>query len=272
MSAETSYEHIRFSINDGIAHLILARPDSFNAFSGTDMLVEICSAVEGLEQNDGARVLLLSAEGKHFSAGGDLQEMRDKKGQFSGGAAELQERYGREIQRLARAFHGLSIPSIAAVQGAAMGTGCNLTYYCDFTLASTQARFCESFVNLGILPGSGGAWFLPRRVGVQRAAELMITGRVIDGREARDIGLALDCVEPDELLPAALALARRIASRPPLAVRGMKVLLRQSLTGSLEDTLALTAAQQAICHGTEDHLTAVQAFLDKKDSPEFKGR
>ncbi|MHA1113929.1 MAG: enoyl-CoA hydratase-related protein [Alphaproteobacteria bacterium] len=267
-----TYKNIKLAIEDGIAHLILARPDNFNAFSGMDMLDEICDAIESVNGNDAARVLLLSAEGKHFSAGGDLNEMREKYGQFSGSTVELQDRYSLEVQRLPRLFHRLRIPSIAAVQGAAMGTGCNMTYYCDFTIASTKARFCESFINLGILPGAGGAWFLPRRIGPQRAAEMILTGRMVDGAEAKEIGLALDCVAPDELMPRAMELARRIASRPPATVRRAKTLIRQSLESSLDGLLDLTAAQQAILHGTEDHLTAVQAFLDKDDAPVFTGR
>jgi len=267
-----TYKNIKLSVEDGIAHLILARPDNLNAFSGMDMLDEICDALDRVNGDDAARVLLLSAEGKHFSAGGDLNEMREKRGQFGGPTVELQDRYAQEVQRLPRSFQRLRVPSIAAVQGAAMGTGCNLTYYCDFTLASTEARFCESFINLGILPGAGGAWFLPRRIGPQRAAEMILTGRMIDGAEAKEIGLALDCVAPEELMPRAMDLARRIASRPPATVRRAKTLLRRSLESSLDGLLDLTAAQQAICHGTEDHLTAVQSFLDKNDSPVFTGR
>ena len=129
----------------------------------------------------------------------------------------------------------------------------------------------RQFINVGIIPGDGGAWILPRRVGLQRAAELTFTGRVVDGKEAAEIGLALECVQPEELMDRTLELANTIASRPPITARMLKTLFRQSLSASLPDFLDNCASIQAICHSTDDHLEAVTSMLEKRD-PIFKGK
>ncbi len=266
-----SYRNIKFSIDDGIAHLVLARDDIRNAYSEDDFSGEIVSVLDTVQRSSEARVLVLSAEGKAFSAGGNIKDMRDKKGMFGGGAAGTRRGYIEGIQQVPKALYGLDVPSIAVVQGPAIGAGCDLALYCDITLCSTAASFGETFINVGIIPGDGGAWILPRRVGIQRAAELIFTGRVVDGAEAARIGLALDCVEPEQLMPRALELARHIASRPPITARMLKTLLRQSGSSHLFDFLDNCAALQAICHTTDDHMEAVSAMLDKR-SPVFRGR
>ena len=265
-----AYRNIEFDIEDGIAHLVLARDDIRNAYSGDDFTGEIVDAITRAQASPDARVLLLSAEGSAFSAGGNVKDMRDKKGIFGGGPAETRRGYIEGIQRVPKALYGLDIPSIAAVQGAAIGAGCDLALYCDIVIASTRARFGETFINVGIIPGDGGAWILPRRVGLQRAAELIFTGRIVDGAEAAEIGMALECVEPDALMTRAGELARHIAARPPITARMLKSLLRQSLSAGLHDFLDNCAALQAICHTTEDHMEAVSALLDKRE-PTFRG-
>ena len=169
-----------------------------------------------------------------------------------------------------KALYGLDIPSIAAVQGPAIGAGCDLALYCDLVICSTKAKFGETFINVGIIPGDGGAWILPRRVGLQRAAELIFTGRIVEGTEAAEIGMALECVEPDDLMTRVMEMADSIASRPPITARMLKSLLRQSLSAGLHDFLDNCAALQAICHSTDDHLEAVTALLDKRP-PSYRG-
>ncbi len=265
-----SYQHIKFAIEDGIANLVLARDDVRNAFSETAFTDEIVDAVNQAQLSTDARVMVLSAEGSAFSAGGNVKDMRDKKGTFAGGPAGVRRGYIEGIQRVPKALYALDIPSIAAVQGPAIGAGCDLALYCDIVIASTQARFGETFINVGIIPGDGGAWILPRKVGMQRAAELIFTGRIVDGAEAAEIGMALECTEPDALMPRVMELAGQIASRAPLTARMVKTLLRQSQGAGLHDFLDNCAALQAICHTTEDHMEAVGALLDKRE-PKFKG-
>jgi enoyl-CoA hydratase/carnithine racemase len=266
-----TYKNIKYSQENGIAQLVLARDDIRNAFSEADFVDEIVDAIERTQRDPEARVLVLSAEGSAFSAGGNVKDMRDRKGIFGGGTAGVRTAYIAGIQRVPKALFALEVPSISAVQGPAVGAGCDLALYCDIVIASTAARFGETFVNVGIIPGDGGAWIVPRKVGLQRAAEMIFTGRLVDGEEAAKIGLALECVEPTRLMPRALELAQSIATRPPVACRMLKSLLRQSLGANLHDFLDYCAALQAICHSTEDHIEAVSAMLDKR-KPTFHGR
>jgi enoyl-CoA hydratase/carnithine racemase len=142
---------------------------------------------------------------------------------------------------------------------------------CDIRIGSTKAMFGETFVNLGIIPGDGGGWFLQRLIGYQRAAELTFTGRVVRADEARDIGLLLDVVEPVQLMARTLEIAGEIAKKPPQALRYAKRLMKLAQRMELADFLDLCAVFQGVCHNTEDHLEAVNAFLDKRPA-DFKGR
>ncbi len=264
------YSNIRFSVENGIAHLVLARDDIRNAYSEQDFTDEIVDAINTAQLTEDARVLVLSAEGSAFSAGGNVKDMKDKRGIFGGGPAGTRRGYIEGIQKVPKALYTLDIPSIAAVQGPAIGAGCDMALYCDLVIASTNAKFGETFINVGIIPGDGGAWILPRKVGLQRAAELIFTGRIVEGAEAAEIGLALECVEPEELMPRVMSLAETIAARPPVTARMLKSLLRQSLSSGLFDFLDNCAALQAICHSTDDHLEAVTAMLEKR-TPTYKG-
>ncbi len=267
-----AYEHVKFSAQDGVGHLVLARDDTRNALAVGGLVEEILDVLDRVETGTQARVLVISAEGKAFSAGGNLHEILDPQGPYGGTSPEIQKKYVHGIQRLPKALYLLNVPTIAAVQGPAIGAGCDFALFCDLTLASTEAQFSAAFVNLGLIPGDGGAWVLPRIVGVQRAAELMLTGRTVGGREAQEIGLVLECLEPDELLPRAFELARHIASRPQVAVRFLKILMRQSHSAGLDEMLDAASVLQSICHKTEDHREAVTAFLEKRKPGPFKGR
>ena len=268
---EDQYKNIKFTLEGGVAHMILARHDIRNAYSERDFTDEILDVLGKVQVHPDARVFVMSAEGTAFSAGGNIKDMKDKKGIFAGGTAGVRRGYIEGIQRIPKALYALDIPSISAVQGPAIGAGCDLALYCDITICSTDAKFGETFINVGIIPGDGGAWILPRRVGLQRAAELTFTGRIVGGKEAADIGLALECVEPVELMDHVLNLAESIASRPPITARMLKTLFRQSQNSSLPDFLDNCASIQAICHSTEDHLEAVTSMLEKR-SPTFTGK
>ena len=269
--AADEYKNIKFSLENGIAHMVLARHDIRNAYSERDFTDEILDVLAKVQVHPDVRVFVMSAEGTAFSAGGNIKDMKDKKGIFGGGTAGVRRGYIEGIQRIPKALYALDIPSISAVQGPAIGAGCDLALYCDITICSTEAKFGETFINVGIIPGDGGAWILPRRVGMQRAAELTFTGRIVEGPEAAEIGLALECVEPDQLMPRALELAESIAARPPITARMLKTLFRQSQSSHLSDFLDNCASIQAICHSTDDHLEAVSSILEKR-TPTYKGQ
>jgi enoyl-CoA hydratase/carnithine racemase len=165
----------------------------------------------------------------------------------------------------------LEAPSIAAVNGPAIGAGCDLACMCDIRIASEKAQFAESFLKLGLVPGDGGAWLLPRIVGTSMAAELTYTGETLDAQRALACGLVSRVVPHEQLLPTARALAARIAGNPPQALRLSKRLLRESQHARLPDILELSAAFQAIVHESADHAEAVRAVLERR-VPTFTGR
>jgi enoyl-CoA hydratase/carnithine racemase len=183
-------------------------------------------------------------------------------------AIQTRQNYRRGIQRLPLLFEQIEIPVIAAVNGPAIGAGCDLACMCDVRIAGESARFAESFVKLGIVPGDGGAWLLPRVVGFSKACELAFTGDLINARDALACGLVSQVVADGELLAAATTLAARIAANPPHAVRMTKRLMREARTASLSTILELSAAAQALSHTTADHAEAVSAFIAKRE-PRF---
>lgn len=246
-------------------------PDARNPVSDDAVIEAIEAAVAAVNRDDTVRVAILTGAGSAFSSGGNVKHMRDKEGMFGGTPSEQRQGYRHGIQRIPRALYHCEIPTIAAVNGPAIGAGCDVTMMCDLRVASTRAVFAESFVKVGLIPGDGGAWLLPRIVGMARATEMAFTGEAIDAQTALAWGMVSSVVEPDELLPAARALAGRIAANPPQALRMTKKLLREGQHQSLDALLELSAAMQTIAHSTADHHEAVAAMLDKRP-PEFTGR
>jgi len=231
----------------------IALPDVGNAITGTDVIAAFESAVDTVNGDDTVRAVILTGAGKIFSAGGNVKEMADRQGMFGLAAISQRRAYIDGIQRIPRALGRLEVPLVAAVNGAAIGAGCDLATMCDIRIASERASFAESFVQLGLIPGDGGTWFLPRAIGYARAAEMTLTGERIDARTALDWGLVSRVVPHDELLSAAKDLACRIAANPPHALRMAKRLLQESRTGSLESTLAMAAAMQPLAHHDPEH-------------------
>jgi len=252
-----------------VAVLTLQRDDVRNALTGTGLVDDICAALEWAHACEELSVLILTGAGAAFSAGGNIKVMRER----SAIAApfELEQYYREGIQRIPLAMRRAEVAIIAAVNGPAMGAGFDLANMCDIRIGSTRAQFAESFINLSLIAGDGGAWFLQRLVGAQRAAELTLTGRVVKAEEARAIGILLEVTEPEALLPRAQEIARQIASRPPLAVRYAKRILRLAQDQRLEDHLEACASVQAILQKTGDHLEALAAFFEKR-SGNFKGK
>jgi len=254
-----------------IATLTFQRDDVRNALTGTALIDDILQAVSWAEDEKKVSVLILTGEGSAFSSGGNVKEMQDRVGTFAGSAIEIQEQYRRGIQQLPLALHGTEIPLIAAVNGPAVGAGFDLACMCDLRIASSRALVGETFINLGIIPGDGGAWLLQRLVGYQRAAEMTLTGRLLKADEALQLGLFLEVVEPEELLKSAGELAARIADKPPQAVRLTKRLMKLAQRIELPDFLDLCASFQAMAHHTSDHKEAVSAFLEKRNGS-YTGR
>jgi enoyl-CoA hydratase/carnithine racemase len=255
---------------DGIVTLTLNRPEMRNPITDKEVVDGLLAALERLESDPLARVAILTGAGKGFSSGGNIHEMRPGGGINAGTPVRTRIAYKRGVQRLPLAFAALEVPVIAAVNGAAIGAGCDLTCMCDLRIAGESARFAESFVKLGLIAGDGGSWLLPRVIGWSRAAEMALTGDMIDAAEALACGLVSQVVPDAELLDAARALARRIAVNPPHAVRMTKRLLWEGRRSDLASLLEMAAAMQAAAHATNDHAEAVEAFLARR-KPVFKG-
>lgn len=257
-------------ITGRIAVLTFQRDDVRNALTGTSLVDDLVATVTWADRCDGISVLVITGAGTAFSAGGNVKEMKDREGIFAGSPLSIQDQYRRGIQRIPMALHQAEIPVIAAVNGPAIGAGFDLACMCDIRVGSAKTLFGETFINLGIIPGAGGAWFLQRLIGYQKAAELTLTGRLIKAEEALQLGLLLKLCEPEMLLQQTMALAEEIAANPPLTVRLTKRLLKIAQREELRDFLDLSACFQGMVHHTDDHSEAINAFLDKK-KPVYRG-
>lgn len=252
-----------------VATVTLNDPDRRNPISDVATVEAILTAFGDVQADTDISACIVTGAGTAFSSGGDIKAMRDQSGLFAGSPLDIAEGYMTGIQRIPLALYNLDVPTIAAVNGPAIGAGCDLTFMCDFRIASTNARFGEVFVNLGIIPGDAGSWFLPRRLPYQLAADMTFTGRIVDAREAGEKGLVMKVVEPDALMDEAQALAATIAKKPPRTIRQAKRLLRAAERLDLQTFLQMAAANQALAHNTADHLEAINAFLEKRE-PRFK--
>jgi enoyl-CoA hydratase/carnithine racemase len=256
--------------DEGIVTLTLNRPEARNPITDTDMIAALLAAIARADADTSVRVVILTGAGSAFSSGGRIQAMRPGGGLNDGVPVGTRQNYRHGIQRLPLAFAALEVPVIAAVNGPAVGAGCDLTCMCDLRIAGQSARFAESFVKIGLVSGDGGAWLLPRVIGWSKAAEMALTGDAITAEEALACGLVSQVVPDGELLDAALTLARRIAANPPHAVRMTKRLLWEGRRSDLGPVLEMAGAMQSLAHTTADHAEAVEAFLEKRP-PVFRG-
>ncbi len=259
------------SVVDGVATLTFNRDDVRNELTGTALVDDIIATVDWINRHDKVSALVLTGSGSAFSAGGNIKHMQERSGAFGGDVYTVHNRYRQGIQRMTLAMHRLEVPAIAAINGAAIGAGFDLTCMCDLRIAASSAKLGETFVNLGIIPGDGGAWYLQRLVGYQRAAELTFSGRVFGADEAKAMGIVLEVLPADDVLPRAQALAADFAGKPPQALRLTKRLLKSAQRMELPDFLETCAIFQGVCHNTDDHLEAVSAFIEKRE-PKFSGR
>lgn len=262
---------IRIETHGPIQIWTLDRPERLNALPDPDDGEAFRSACEGVNADKSIRCVVMTGAGRAFSAGGDLKAMKDRRDLFSGSGIELRDSYRRVVHQIVRALYDLEVPLIAAVNGPAMGLGGDIAGLADIRIASQAASFGAPFLKLGILPGDGGAWLLPRNVGYARAAEMLFTGRSIDAATALDWGLVNRVVPALSLMDAAMETASEVAAQAPQALRMTKALLRQGRDLGFDAILEMTAAMQALAHLTEDHIEGVTAVLEKRPA-DFTGR
>ncbi len=259
-----SYDTLTFSVTDRVALVTFNRPDKLNALNDAVMAELGAAADEIASREDIAGAILTGAGSKAFVAGADIAELATQ-GPFDGKARAVRG------QAVLRRLETCGKPVVAAVNGFALGGGCELAMACHLRIASEKAKFGQPEVKLGICPGYGGTQRLPRLVGKGRALELILTGRVIGAEEARQIGLVHKVVPADELLTEAESVLRSILAMGPLAVRLSIEAVDQGLDMSLDEGLSLEANHFGLLSATADMKEGMQAFLEKRDA-EFRGR
>lgn len=250
----------------GVAIITMNRPDDRNALTDYGQFQEFVDLCQRMSDDLSVRAVILTGRGPAFCAGGNIKDMQERRGIFAGSPAELRDNYRKGVQRIPLALYNLEIPTIAAVNGPALGAGCDLACMCDIRIASEKATFAESFVQLGIVPGDGGAWLLQRAVGLSKACEMSFTGDTINAREALACGLVSRVVPAEALLDEARSLATRIARNPSAVLRMSKKLIREAQHLRLDTILEMSAALQAIAQHSDDHMTALKKLSAKMAS------
>ena len=261
------YQDIIYTKKEGIATITLNRPDKLNAFT-PEMMANIGRAVGDVVQDNEVRVLIITGTGRAFCSGADVKAMAKGFDQPGG--------YFKNLPDDARVSFCLKIqkcpkPVIAAINGVAVGGGLDLACVCDIRIASDKARFAELFIRRGMMPASGGTYFLPRLVGIDKALQLIWTGDMVDAMEAERIGLVTMVVPHDELEMATLELAEKLVKGPPLAIQNAKRVVYEGLDMDLESTLKHIAPIIDMLNNTEDHKEGARAFVEKRE-PVFRGK
>lgn len=262
---------IKIEKSGSIATLTLNRPEAMNALGKMGDGDAISQACAEIADDATIRCAILTGVGRAFSAGGDVKAMKQRSGAFEGSANDIREGYRKNIHKVVKSLYNLEIPLIAAVNGAAIGLGCDIACMADIRIAAANAKFGVTFLKLGLIPGDGGAWLLPRIIGSARASELLFSGDVIDAETAEKWGLVSRVVSSEELMNEAMKLATKIAAQPPQSLRMAKVLMRHGVNANYETIMEMSAASQAIMHLTEDHLEGVDSIIEKRPA-KFIGR
>jgi enoyl-CoA hydratase len=257
------FKNLKFEKDGNIGILTLSRPKALNALN-TEVLLELKSAVEIIQEDENIYVLIFTGEGKAFVAGGDITEMKDLDSIKGLAYAELGSEIFRNIERL-------KIPTIAAINGFALGGGCELAMSCDLRIASDNAKFGQPETGLGIIPGFSGCVRLPRIVGLAKARELIYTGDIIPASEAEKIGLVNKVVPADQLMNAAMEMAKKIAAKAQLAIRFSKMAINKGVETDIDTAIAFENQLSALCYTTEDQKEGLAAFVEKR-AAEFKAR
>ncbi len=249
--------------------LRMNRPEARNAIS-PEMNRALVAACDEAEADLAIGCIVLTGEGSAFSAGGNVKNMVERKGLFGQSTVRTPARFRTDIQAVPRRFHSLEVPVIAAVNGHAIGAGLDFACMCDIRIASERASFAESFLRVGLVPGDGGAWLLPRAIGMAAAMELALTAEPIDAARALELRLVSRIVPHEELLSTALAMGALIARHSPQAIRMTKRLFRNSEGVSLDNALEQAAYMQSVLKTSEDHHEAASALMEKR-LPRFTG-
>lgn len=257
-----TYEKLLFTIADGVATLTLNRPDKLNSFD-RQMSLEVIDALDRCASDTAIRAVLLTGEGRAFSAGQDLAEAIAP-------GTRIEDILTTQYNPIVRRIRALKKPVIAAVNGVAAGAGANIAFACDLTLAAESANFIQSFINIGLIPDSGGTFTLPRLVGMQRAFGQMILAPKVSAKEAEAIGMIWKAVPDAELMNAANELAQKLAVMPTKAIALTKEALNRSMTNSLTDQLDVENELQTIAGRSRDYNEGVKAFLEKR-KPVYSG-
>jgi len=253
---------VRVERDDHVATIVLARPDAMNAQTRASRR-ELIAALRVLSRDGGVRAVVLTGEGRAFCAGQDLKEA----GALDDVATTVRETYTPIVELLT----GMDKPVIAAINGAAAGAGMSFALACDLRVIADDAFLMMAFSNIGLVPDSGGSWFLPRMVGPARAFEIAASGRRVGAAEALSLGLVQRVVARERVVAEAQEWAMELAARPPLALAWTKRMMRQALTTDIGTALECEAQLQASAVATDDHREGVAAFLEKRP-PAFEGR
>ena len=262
-------ETVLYEKGDGIATVTLNRPDRMNAI-GSTMAVELEEVLDEANSDAEVNVLILTGAGKGFCSGADLTTLGDSAGAVGRGLVAKSPGAGG-IRSYTLQLQNFEKPTIAAVNGPAVGAGLSIALACDMRIASDRARFSQIFIRRGLVPDSGSTYFMPRVIGMARACEMIFTGDILDAEQAKDFGLVSRVVPHDKLMTEAGALATKIAVGPPIAMKLAKRALYRGADNDLPSALEFEGYMQGVCFTTEDFKEGVSAFLEKRE-PEFKGR
>ena len=255
---------LQYEKSGAIVTLTINRPESRNPLGEEGDGDAFADACQRINADRELRCAILTGAGTAFSAGGNVKAMRERSGAFAGAGVHIRERYRTGIHRIVRSVWGLEVPLIAAVNGPAIGLGNDVACLADMRIAADTAIFGATFLKIGLVPGDGGSWILPRTIGHARAAELFFTGDTIDAPTALAWGLVSRVVPAASLMDEVRALAAKIVRQPPDVLRMTKRMMREGPNVSFDIIMEMSAAYQALAHLTDDHTEAVEAFFEKR--------
>jgi len=258
---------LQFKIDQGVATITLNRPEKMNAFTG-EMMEEWLTALEHCRTDPEVRVIVMTGTGRAFTTGGDIEGFGASANRTAQG---IRDHLVGGSQRLVRKIAEIGKPVIAALNGFATGGGLDIALACDIRFAAESARFAETYAKMGLIPGMGGAYLLPRIVGVAKALEMFWSCDWVAAAEAERIGLVNQVYPDAELMGKTLAFARRIADGAPLSVQAIKRLVRAGASQDLTTALEMVASEMTVVRSSEDHKEALAAFKEKR-KPTFTGR